>query len=309
MLLRPIFTATLLALVLSACAHFPDRPATRGLYVDLAKSVDSQETLGWTVDRLAVESLRDEAMGSVCRSEAGAAEDLNAWISTRVADELGAEYADVAEPGAVAFRLDGGMSARVKRLRRLERVRLLLNEGEQLRAECPYWTEASPDFAGVEGDDGRLVLWAESSGAGTLRFSDGTTGFGGGGSGRIALAYGFGRVTLALGFGVGAEGALPETADGGRSFEAFFSTNVPLVLRVTNVSRIFDIEVSYRTIWTSDRLHGVRAALAYGLTTRRISGLLPYGVLTLGYEVFPDVDGNIEHAILLGTRVGFDWDP
>ena len=85
---------------------------------------------------------------------------------------------------------------------------------------------------------------------------------------------------------------------------------MPLLIRYTNVSRVLDIEITYRTLWSDDRRHGMRVDIGYGLTTPRVAGLMPYGLLWIGYEMFPAAHGQpMEHALVAGTRVGFDWDP
>ena len=151
---------------------------------------------------------------------------------------------------------------------------------------------------------------AEGVGAGSLRVTDGTTGFGGGGGGGLLLAYGTRRLTVGLGIEIGADGTLPETPDGGRSFEAVFASAVPLLLRFTDVSRVFDIELSYRTLFADQVRHGARINIGYGVTTPRVSDFMPYGLLWIGYEIFPGNGGaTTEHAFLLGTRVGLNWDP
>ena len=312
MSMKPFVSLLMLGAVLGGCAHLPPARNARGLYVDLRKAVQFRESSGdWVVDRLEVEDMQETIMASGCRTSVETREDLRMWVNTQIDAELGAGASGAAVPSEAAYREDGRVSGRVKELQRLERVRLLLDAADEASAECPYWTHADPRFAGIETDEGRFVVLAESVGAGALRVSDGDTNFGGGGGGRLMAALGVGRLTLGVGFGITAAATFVETTDGARSFEAVVSSEVPLLLRVTSITRVFDIVLSYRTLFQdSGARHGGRVEIGYGLTTPRVATLMPYGVLWVGYELFPaQQGGHAEHAILVGTRVGFDWDP
>ena len=187
---------------------------------------------------------------------------------------------------------------------------MLLDAARHDAVDCPYWSESDPDFAGIESDEARVVILAESSGSGGVRFAGGDIGVGGGGGGRLFGAYGIGRFTLGIGAELGADGSLPETEDGGRTFEAVLSSSAMFLMRYTYVSRVLDVELSYRTLYNDERRHGFRIDIGYGITTPRVAGFMPYGLLWIGYETYPSARGqSAEHAVLVGTRVGFDWDP
>lgn len=306
----PFLRSLTLLLVLSsaACTNLPDARDARGLYIDLHKSVEYQSSVdSWAIDEFALDELRSHASLSVCTAPEGAAEELGRWINAQFDELIEPGASDLEQPARLVYEREGD-TRHFSRMRRLERVRMLLDLVSASRADCPYWLEEDSDFAGVEPDEGRVVILGESLGGGSVRFSDGEAAFGGGAGGRLMLGYGFSTFTLALGAEVGADGYLPESEDGGRSFAGVFATGVPLLFRHTDISRVYDVTLSYRTLWTDEPRHGFRVELGFGLTTPRVSGLLPYGLLWVGYEVFPS-QGSTEHAILLGTRVGFDWDP
>ncbi len=142
--------------------------------------------------------------------------------------------------------------------------------------------------------------------------SGGNVDLGAGGGGRILLGYGVSqRLTIAVGGEIAASGTLPETEDGTRTFEAVAASAVPVLFRITDVSRHFDIELTWRTLYPEGpNRHGVRLGIGYGLSTPRVASFMPYGLIWVGYELFPAQHGSVtEHAIIVGTRVGVNWDP
>lgn len=290
------------------CTNLPEARDARGLYIDLHKAVEYQSSVdAWAIDDFALAELQSHASFSVCLAPETAVENLLRWLDGQFDEQIESGASQLEQPARLVFEREGN-TRRFRRLRRLERVRMLLNRVTSARGECPYWLEEDSEFAGVEPDEGRVVILGESLGGGSVRFSGGEAAFGGGAGGRLMLGFGFSTFTLAIGGEIGADGYLPESEDGGRSFAGVFATGVPLLFRHTDISRVYDVTLSYRTLWTDSPRHGFRVELGFGLTTPRVSGLLPYGLLWVGYEVFPN-QGSTEHAILLGTRVGFDWDP
>lgn len=292
----------LVSSVLLGCSPLPSQPAARGLYADLHRAVEFRESSDWVVDRLEVEHALEAVMESVCRSEPEAREDARLWIASEIEREGGASEGLYAQEG---------LSRRVKRVRRMERVLTLLEAAEHAAGECPYWIEADGTFRGIESDEGRFVIFAETRGGGALLVTDGEVGIGGGGGGRLLLGRGFGpRLTLGVGFELGVDGRLPQTPEGRRTFEGVLASSVPLLVRFANMSRVVDLELAWTQRYDSPTRHGFRVGIGYGLTTPRVSGLKPYGVLWIGYGVTPPSRGEpADHTLWLGTRVGFDWDP
>jgi hypothetical protein len=294
--------AAIVLLAFTACTPLPEQRVARGLYSDLHQAVELRENNEWVVDRLEVEGSIESVMSSVCATDREDREDVRMFVAEQIAAEGGSSEE--------LYRQEG-LTRRVKRVRRLERVRAMLDAGEDVVAECPYWLEPDEDFAGVEGNERRVVILAETRGGGALVVSDGEVGLGGGGGGRLMLAAGLGpRVTLGVGFELGAEGRLPETDDGRRSFEGILATALPVLLRVRDMSRIVDVELAWTQRYDSPTRHGARIGIGYGLTTPRVSAFMPYGVIWVGYGLTPGAHGEpTDHTVWLGTRVGFDWDP
>ena len=87
----------------------------------------------------------------------------------------------------------------------------------------------------------RFVLLAETIGFGSLVIEGGDAALGGGGGGRLLFAHGIGpQLTFAFGGEVGGVGAFTVNDKGGRSLETTFTAAVPVMLRWTRFSRVFD---------------------------------------------------------------------
>ena len=285
----------------------PDSPVQRALYVDLRKAVELSDDTGWVVDRVQLESNAEDAMRSACQVAPAERDDLDAWIGGQLALEGGS--------AAELYRKhDRDMGAASEALA-LERTRALLRYAHGHAGEdCPFWLEPDPEFRGVQSDEGRFVLFAETIGFGSLVIERGEGGVGGGGGGRLLLGRGFGpRLTLGFGAELGGTGAFVENEQGTRSIETTFMAAAPLLLRVTNYSRVFDFEAAARfRIDPGEALPppGVRLSFGVGITTLRSSAFMPHGVLWVGYEYHPAFELDPEdHSVHVGTRVGVDWGP
>ncbi len=291
---------------LGACGAQPQTSPERGLYGDLRKAVEFHEGTDWVVDEQEVEEAGNVSMRAVCTATPDTRERLGWWLDQQIEARGGSSRA--------LFEERGELNREIRELRRLERIKMLLDHTARIaESGCPYWLRTDEEFAGVESDAERWVIYGETAGSGALSFSGGDVAFGGGGGGRLMLGYGISsRSTLALGFEFGGAGTLPESDTGGRSFEAVFSAAVPLLFRVRNVTQVWDIEVAAVTRFTGGKMRtpGVRASIGFGFSTLRVTGFQPYALLWVGYEVLPaDGASPAVHSLLLGTRVGIDWDP
>lgn len=294
-------------LLLSACTTLPSQGPARGLYVDLRKAVDlSANTGGWVVDRVEIESQAGQALRSVCRVNAVERARLRAWLNAQIMLAGGSARA--------TYERTGDLSDASEALT-LERVRALLDYSElHADEDCPFWLAPEADFPGVEGDADRLVLWLESMGGGSVVLERSKAAIGGGGGGRILGGYGIGsRLTLAVGTEVGGHGSFVDNGDGARTIETTFTAALPVVLRITDIARIYDFEVApvmRLDTNTGEFPPGVRVQTSLGFTTARGSVFMPYVALYVGYEVHPAHGADpMDHAFHLGTRVGVDADP
>jgi hypothetical protein len=247
-------------------------------------------------------------MRSVCQVEAPARQRLLTWLQAQIASAGGpAEALYAHDPDA---DLDAVLT--------LERVRAVLVYAEDHAHECPFWLKPTPHFDGVHTDARRLVLLAESVGGGGTIISGGTVRLGGGGGGRVSLGVGINsRYTLALGAEVGGIGSFTTAnadGSGGRTLVGRFNAAVPLMLRITHLSRLIEFEVAATARWSTTDIRlppGFRAAIGYGLTTMRVGAFMPTATLRLSFEILPASGTSLppEYLVLIGTKVGLDIDP
>lgn len=305
-------TSVLLVLVslsaLGGCAAIltplPEARDQRGLYVDLRKAVELRESSGWIVDDLEVAQAAPSAIESACSAQPWARERLLAWLDAQVLAEGG--------PAQGIFEAEGD-TRRFREVRRIERIRTFLDHLDRIAShECPYWLQPEDDFAGLQTDESRFVLIAETIGGAAMFFQDGGSVLGGGGGARLMPGYGFDeRFTVAGGFEVGAFGTLDKDDAGNRAFTGNVALAVPVMLRIRDVSRVYDFEVALTTRWENGEARlpmGVRFGAGIGVSTLRVLNLMPHLVIWVGYEIAPATDtGSAVHTLWLGSRVGFDW--
>lgn len=290
----------------SGCASLPADRAERNLFLDLRKSVELSEGTEWIVDSVQLESNLEDALHSVCQVMPERRANLAAWIGGQIMAAGGTAESQFAATGD----LDGGEDAL-----RLERVRaLLLYADARAASDCPFWLQPREDFDGVQGGDGRAIIMLESMGSGRIVLGNGDVGLGGGGGGRILAGYRFDRsYALLSGIELGGGGSFVEKPSGGQTIETVFNGGVPILLRMTSSSRIFDLEIAAVSSVLSGNdssRSGVRLSMAGGIGTMRQGSFMPYLLMWLGYEHTPGSGSDhTVHTILLGSRVGLDWLP
>lgn len=298
----------LLASLFAGCSALPPPGPRRALYVDLRKAVElSEDTGGWVADRVELESQASPALRSLCRVEPVERARLSRWLDGQLALEGGSARELYERSGGDLDAAEDALS--------YERVRALLRYAERHAEEdCPFYLHPEPDFEGVEGDADRFVLWLESVGGGAVVLEDGEAAVGGGGGGRVLVAHGIGsRLTLAVGGELSGNGAFVENNNGARTIETTFMAAAPIILRVTDIARVYDFELSpvMRLATDQDELPpGVRVASGLGLVGSRGSTFMPYVLLWIGYELHPAHGSDpVDHSFHVGTRVGVDLDP
>jgi hypothetical protein len=300
-------TAACVLLLASGCVTLPQHPVERALYIDLTKAVELSNDTGWVVDRVQLEANSEGAMRSVCQVEPERRRALEAWLSARI-EQLGGS-------AELAYKKHAKDLGAVSHVLELERVRALLRFADAHTAQdCPFWLEPSPEFRGVQSDADRLVILADTLGYGSLVLERDNAALGGGGGGRLLVGTGLGTAwTLAVGGELGGSGAFVKNDMGTRSIETTFSAALPILLRLSRYSRLFDLEVAPAIRFDPDTdilPPGVRTSVAVGFSTMRSAAFMPYALLWLAYEYHPaDNRGPADHSFHIGTRVGVDWDP
>jgi hypothetical protein len=265
--------------------------------------VTDAERGDWVVDRLEVERAAPTAMRSLCRAPGAVRAGLATWVHVQIADLGGPARAAIAAGGSVD--LDA--------ILHLERVASFLAYADAHAAsDCPFWLDQSEDFVGVHGDGGRFVIMAETRGGGHLLMGSSGVRLGGLGGGRALLGWGISsRLLFGLGGEIGVSGELV-SGTGTTAVEGSFAGAVPVLLRITEVDWLFDVELAATALFRNGAsiVPGVRAAFGVGLQTLRYGAFKPFGTLWLGYEFHPANGPYPEaHILGIGTRVGIDWDP
>ena len=171
-----------LATLMCACVKLPAERSVRGLYRDLRLAVEFRENDDWVIDSLEIDDASRTVMRSVCSAPRDEREDLEAWLIARIAEEGGSSREQ--------FEANRGINRHIKGVRRIERVLMLLRQAEVHTGECPYWLAQDDSFSGIQGNEGKFAVWAESVGSATLIFAEGQNDFGGGGGIKLLPAVG-----------------------------------------------------------------------------------------------------------------------
>jgi hypothetical protein len=230
---------------------------------------------------------------------------VRAWVDARLA----------ASGGSAADQFRAGKKLRaLSEVIELERTRSLLADVEQhLADDCPFWLTPHADFRGLHSWANRFVVLAESMGGGSISLSDGKARAGAGGAARLFAAQGMStHLQLALGVEVGGDAVLQKGDNGALEPKGAFRFAVPLLVRWTEIDRVYDVELATVTALTDGAFEpwGGRIALAGGVAGLRRLGFMPALQIYAGYELYPEQrDLPLQHVLRLGTRVGIDWDP
>ncbi|HUH01323.1 MAG TPA: hypothetical protein VML75_04965 [Kofleriaceae bacterium] len=285
----------------------PQQPAAV-LYRDLERIVTVASTTGWYVDRIELEELETDALLSACAVPPSARADLMAWLDERIAAAGG--------PVREAYLERGRKLSKVKDLLRLTRIRMALERAvSAAEADCPFWIEPSPAFAGRQISDDRWHLSLGGGGKGTLVMQGSEQDLKFGGAGRLLVGRSTGdRIGLYAGLESGASASFPrdETGERGELVVALDFV-APLVMRYTLVNSYWELEAGpLGTINELDRelIPGVHLGAAVGGRATRNRWFFPGAVFGVSWErTFPDaMQGEPVQYIKVGFRVAIDID-
>jgi hypothetical protein len=192
----------------------------------------------------------------------------------------------------------------------LQRTRMMLQYAEaNMATDCPSWLDPVEDFTGVQSDDERWVLFAETHGFASYVVNTRVPAVGGGG--RILFGRGVSTTLTFVGGGeLSAGGAFIPSGMQGQGLDGTFFAAVPLVLRFSRFSHIFDFEMApvVRVAKNTDVFPpGIRAQFGGGFNSLRGGAFMPYYMLYAGYEFYPPNHGHADHQIVIGTRLAVDW--
>lgn len=296
----------LVLLVLAGCARNvpPQRPAA-ALYRDLERLVTVQAATGWGVDRREVDALLPAALDSLCRVEPLDRDLLRDWLDAEIVRHGG--------PVEDAWRRRGKKLRKVSGLLTLTRVRAVLGHAiVQADADCPFWLEPGPGFAGRQISDDRFVLSGGGGGKAIAVAQGDREDLNFGGAGRVLIGRQFGsRAGIFLGVELGASASFPKDDMGERTSLLFgFDLVTPVVYRHTLTNTYLEAAVGWVGHVTEDDLddfdHGFHVGVAFGGRATRRRFLFPGAALGLSYEQTVPDDAPPRHAVKLGLRVAFD---
>lgn len=287
------------------------RTAVASLLFDARKIVEIQAAAGWKIDRYEYEKMMPDTLLSVCRTT----DEVRGFALA----ELAREVNRLGGPLEEALQKNGGDIDKLKDLLFATRVQKTLAEAvRRAPSECPLWVTPKTSFRSIQTGVDRFTLTAEGGGTGLIQYDaehpEGTTGFtlGGGGGGRLLLGRGFNHVWSVR---TGAELnviALVKRDEVSTSLPLQFLGAVPIIVRYTDISWHYNVEVAPLGLVTEDdtRLrYGFRVGAMIGISTLQVRSFIPWAGVGGQVEIFPNFDGR---SMLLnlkgGVRAGVDWD-
>jgi hypothetical protein len=311
----------LFAALFAACARaLPDDPLPRALVRDVARVVDVRSGVGWFVDESEMLTTLPDVMKSACQVTPEDRALALGWLDGQV----GLEGGDV----VARWRERGKSLGAVSELLRLTRMRLLLRRADEWArlGRCPFWLEPSPAFRGVHTQGDRFVLTLEGGGRAIQEsVPGGSVKYGGGGSGRLLIGYGFGENwALLVGADVGGVARFTNLQLGQQSDlpDLVGLGVVPAVLRWSfGLSAYGELELGPMAYFDKGKLqdpvtgrveahwdNGYHLGLAVGATYLRLQrGIIPKFAFAVTVDRVPGVNGTPGLIqIGFGARTGID---
>lgn len=300
------FTLAVLIVALGCAQTLPPEPAASALYRDLQRLVTLRSAIGWQIDRFEIEALMPEVLMSVCQTEPRAREALIFWLDARI-KTLGGPVAD-------AYRSRGKKLGNVSELVELTRIRDTLKAaGQYTPADCPFWLEATPGFAGRQISDDRWQLSFGGGGKAILVDQQGQSDVNFGGAGRLLVGRTMGpQWGFYTGADFGGNAGFPKDSGGDRSkLVLTVDAVVPLVMRYRLVNTYLEAEVGYFAHATEedwgDVGHGAHVGMAVGARSSKVRWFFPGAAFGISYDRTFE-DGGDYHALKVGFRVAVDVD-
>jgi hypothetical protein len=265
-------------------------------------------TAGWNIDRLELDGLLSDALGSVCRVDPLARRSLVTWLDEQIAANGG--------PVEEAYRARGRKLSRVAVLVKLTRVRALLARADEVAPQdCPFWVEIEEPFRGRQISDGRWQLTLGGGGKGMVVHEGDRTDFSAGGAGRMLLGRVFdARSALYAGLELGATAAFPKDDMGNRgNLVLGLDVVAPLVYRHTLTNAYWELEAGWLGRTTEEDLEridqGAHVGFSVGGRALRTRFFFPGAALGVSWERTFNAPGGADvTTVKLGARVAFDID-
>jgi hypothetical protein len=302
--------AALVVIAVAACAPktLPRDPSTSALYRDLERQVTVEAAKGWNIDRIEIDGLLSDALGSVCRVDPLARRSLRDWLDEQIAANGG--------PAERAWAERGKRMSKVGRLVVLTRVKMLLERADDTAPmDCPFWVEIEEPFRGRQISDGRWQVTVGGGGKGMLVHEGDRTDFSAGGAGRLLGGRVFDASNaLYAGLELGATASFPRDETGMRgNLVLGLDVVAPLVYRRTLTNAYWELEAGWLGRTTEEDLErldqGAHVGLSVGGRALRTRFFFPGAALGVSWErTFTAPGGADVTTVKFGARVAFDID-
>ena len=300
------FRVALLAALLTAArpARAADAEGAEGLYRDIERIAAAQEAGEWFLDAAALREIEQPLFESVCHATA----DARAATRARLLRE------SAAAGDARRLMAVHGWSGEVKAALSAQRRLLALDHALALATTpgCPFWVLPEPGFRGRQTDFRKWTLSIETGGGPQLRFTKGTTTFGGGGNGRLLAGYGFAnKLSLLVGPEFGGN-AMVRPGTQASQFVINYLPAVPIVLRLHRPTFHLEVETAPVALFQADDTRfswGGRVGVGLGFVTLRQRGFLPWAGIGASYEYYASGARPAAQYLRGGFRVGVMWPP
>lgn len=305
--------APLVVIAVAACAcasrPLPRDPTTSALYRDLERQVTVEGAKGWNIDRLEVDGLLSDALGSVCRVDPLARRSLRDWLDEQIAANGG--------PVERAWAERGKRMSKVGRLVVLTRVKMLLERADATASmDCPFWVEIEEPFRGRQISDGRWQITLGGGGKGLFVHEGDRTDFSAGGAGRLLGGRVFdAHSALYAGLELGATASFPKDEATGSRGNLVLGLDIvaPVVYRRTLTNAYWELEAGWLGRTTEEDLErvdqGAHVGFSIGGRALRTRFFFPGAALGVSWErTFTAPDGADVTTLKLGARVAFDID-
>ncbi len=260
----------------------------------------------WHLDHYEIEALIPAALQCVCRAAPKTRAAAAAWLRAEV-ERLGGD------PKEAWLAAERDLDA-IAPLLTVERTRMVLEAAEgYVETRCPFWMTARRSYVDRHRSTHRFTFNFDGGGLFTATAIDDELRLGGGGSGRLTVAYGFGpRWSIRVGPEVGGAGLLRESLET-EDIEVTVFGAVMTSLRRRAKLWHWDIEAGPITAgvpWRDVQRYGGRVGTIVGITYPRIARAQPWAGLRAAIDYLPAQGGAEAQWIWRsGFRVGFDLYP
>jgi len=300
------FLALTLALGTATTSAAPPSPASAALLRDLSTIVLVAEQQLWHLDHYEIEALVPAALQCICRAAPETRAEALTWLK--------AETKRLGGPPKAAWLAAGRDLDAIAPLLTVDRTRMVLETAQGFAdARCPFWIAPQGAYRDRHRATQRFTFNFDGGGLFTATSLDDELRLGGGGSGRLTVAYGFSpRWSIRFGPELGGAGLLRESLETEDIEVTLFGAVMTSLRRRANLWH-WDIEAGPITAgvpWRDVQRYGGRLGTIIGITYPRIARAQPWAGVRAAIDYLPGQRGaDAQWIWRSGFRVGFDVYP